>query len=61
MSRKKKSTAKHFTEEQFREFQNDPNVRYVDDHTIRFKYEFRIKLYESWELDKRACVKRVLI
>ena len=60
MSRKRKSEAKHFTEEQIRKFQNDPNIRYVDDHTLRFKYEFRIKLYEAWETDKRAGVKRVL-
>lgn len=60
MSRKWKSRAKHFTEEQIDKFRNDPNVRYVDDHTIRFKYEFRIKLYEAWETDKRAGVKRIL-
>ena len=60
MNRKKKSQAKHLTEAQIEKFRKDPNVRYVDDHTIRFKYEFRIKLYEAWETDKRAGVKRVL-
>ena len=60
MSRKWKSRTKHFTEEQIEKFRNDPNVRYVDDHTIRFKYEFRLKLYEAWETEKRAGVKRVL-
>ena len=52
--------AKHFTEEQIQKFKADPNVRYVDDHTIRFIYEFRIKLYEAWEQEKRQGVKRVL-
>ena len=61
MSRKGKSRAKHLTEEQINKFRNDPNVRYVDDHTIRFKYEFRLKLYEAWETDKRAGIKRVLV
>ena len=60
MGKKNKSKAKHFSEEQIRKFQNDPNVRYVDDHTLRFKYEFRVRLYEAWELDKIAGVKRVL-
>ena len=60
MSRKRKSEAKHFTEEQIRKFQNDPNIRYVDDHTLRFKYEFRIRLYEAWEIEKRQGIKRVL-
>ena len=60
MGKKNKSKAKHFSNEQIRKFQNDPNVRYVDDHTLRYKYEFRVKLYEAWELDKRAGVKRVL-
>ena len=57
---KGKSSAKHFTQEQIRKFKEDPNVRYVDDHTIRFTYEFRIKLYEAWEQEKRQGVKRVL-
>ena len=52
--------AKHFTEEQIQKFKADPNVRYVDDHTIRFIYEFRIKLYEAWEQEKRQGVKRIL-
>ena len=60
MSKKGKSRAKHLTEEQVEKFRNDPNVRHVDDHTIRFRYEFRIKLYEAWEADKRAGVQRVL-
>lgn len=60
MSKKRKSRAKHLTEEQIKKFRDDPNVRYVDDHTIRFKYEFRLKLYEAWEADKREGVKRVL-
>ena len=60
MSGKKKSQAKRFTEEQIEKLRNDPNVRYVDDHTIRFRYEFRLKLYEAWVTDKRAGVKRVL-
>ena len=60
MSWKRKSRAKHFTEEQIERFRNDPNVRHVDDHTVRFKYEFRIKLYEAWETDKRQGVKRTL-
>lgn len=60
MSSKNKSRAKHFTEIQIEKFRKDPNVRYVDDHTLRFKYEFRIKLYEAWETDKRAGVKHVL-
>lgn len=60
MSRNWKSEAKHLTEEQIEKFRNDPSVRYVDDHTICFKYEFRIKLYEAWEADKRSGVKRVL-
>lgn len=49
MSKKRKSLAKHLTEEQIEKFRNDPNVRYVDDHAIRFKYEFRLKLYEAWK------------
>ena len=61
MSGKQKSRAKHFTEEQIEKFRNDPNVRYVDDHTIRFKYEFRLKLYEAWEAEKRQGVRRTLI
>lgn len=60
MSRKRKSQAKHFTEEQIKKFRNDPNVRHVDDHTIRFIYEFRLRLYEAWETDKRQGVKRIL-
>ena len=57
---KHKSEAKIFSEEQIQKFQNDPNIRYVDVHTIRFKYEFRVKLYEAWEKGKRNGVKKVL-
>ena len=57
----RKSQTRHFTEEQIRRFQNDPNVRYVDDHTLRFKFEFRVLLYEAWKTDKRQGVKRRLI
>lgn len=60
MTRKGEFKPKHFTENQIEKFRNDPNVRYVDDHTIRFKYEFRIKLYAAWKTDKRIGVKRVL-
>ena len=60
MSRKGKSMAKHFTEEQIKKFRNDPNIRDADEHTIRFRYEFRLKLYEAWEADKRQGVKRTL-
>ena len=58
--RKGKSRAKHFTEEQIRKFKEDPNVRHVDQHAIRFKYAFRVKLYKAWEKDKRQGIKRVL-
>lgn len=61
MSRRRKSKAKHLTEEQIEQFRNDPNVRYVDYHTIRFNYEFRIKLYEAWETEKIRGVRRTLI
>ena len=60
MSKNRKSRAKHFTKEQIQKFQMDSNIRYVDDHTLRFTYEFRIKLYEAWEQEKRQGVKRVL-
>jgi len=60
MGKKQKSRAKHFSDEQIRKFRNDPNVWHVDDHTIRFTYVFRVKLYEAWELEKRAGIKRVL-
>ena len=60
MSRKRKSRAKHFTEEQIDKFRNDPNIRYVDHRTIRFTYEFRVKLYEAWETDQRQGIKKVL-
>ena len=49
MSKNRKSRAKHFTKEQIQKFQMDSNIRYVDDHTLRFTYEFRIKLYEAFE------------
>ena len=61
MSRKQKSRAKHFTEEQIEKFRNDPNVRYVDDHTLRFTFEFRTELYEAWEKKKRAGIKECLV
>ena len=60
MSKNRKSRAKHFTKEQIQKFQMDSNIRYVDDHTLRFTYEFRIKLYEAWEQEKRQGVKRIL-
>lgn len=60
MSANRKSEAQHFTAEQIEKFQNDPNVRYADDHTLRFKFEFRVLLYEAWETDRRRGVKRVL-
>ena len=58
--KKRKSCGQHFSDEQIRKFRNDPNVRYVDDHTIRFMYEFRVLLYEAWEKEKRQGIKRVL-
>lgn len=60
-SEKRRSRKKHFTEEQIRKFQNDPNVRYVDDHTLRFKYEFKVLLYKAWEKEKRRGIIKVLI
>ena len=56
----KKSREKHFSEEQIKKYRNDPNVRYVDDHTIRFTYEFRLKLYEVWEKEKRQGIRKTL-
>ena len=60
-AKKQKSQAQHFTEEQIEKFRSDPNVRYVDDHTLRFKYEFRVLLYEVWEKEKRQGIKKVLV
>jgi transposase InsO family protein len=57
---KRRIEAKHFSEEQIREFQNNPYVRYVDDHTIRFTFEFRVILYEAWKKEKRQGVRRTL-
>ena len=60
-AKKQKSRAQHFSEEQIKKFRNDPNVRYIDDHTLRFKYEFRVLLYEAWEKEKRQGIKKTLI
>ena len=50
-----------FTEEQIRKFKEDPNVRDVDKSSLRFKYSFRVVLYEAWEKNGLQGVKQTLI
>ena len=57
---KKKSRARQFTEGQINRFKADPNVRDIDKRSLRFKYAFRVKMYEAWEKEGRQGVKRVL-
>ena len=57
---KKKASARQFTEEQINRFKADPNVRDIDKRSLRFKYAFRVKMYEAWEKEGRQGVKRVL-
>ena len=55
-----KGRKKRFSLEQIEKFKKDANVRVVSENTIRFTYDFRVKMYEAWTKEGCSGIKRVL-